>query len=292
MIFMRVLVALLALVVSVAAQADDMAYTTTNLGNFGTLDLSTGMYTQIGNMGVQLAGLGVSGGNIYGIDDTLSSYTLDEVNPATGAVTTIGTTAFSFGVAAFGSTPGGMFILDNDGGLWEVSATTGFAQYIGATGLTLTPNAVGLSNNSSTLYLSDGIDLYTVNISDGAATEVGNPPGNNLPTYFSQMLFENGTLYGVSNVVLQSGQSVYDLTSGFPSSANVLTLAGNVIGLAPDPLPVPVSPVPERQNLVLLVTGLVLIGIVIDPSRPRSRALSIFTMVIAREDGFNNRSKA
>ncbi len=164
-----------------------------------------------------------------------------------------------------------MFAIDPGGGLWEVS-TTGLALNTASTGLTLIPNQIGLSNNSSTLYLSDGPYLYTVNTSTGAATQVDlplqNPSVQILPAPIGSMLFESGTLYGVAN---NSNESVYDLTSDVPSSASVNTgdIFGYVIGLAPDPLSSP-APVPEPESLVLLVTSLALIGMA-RAVRPRAR---------------------
>src|SRR5271157_4914342 len=84
---MPVFAALLFLGLQPYAGADDFAYEATGNNNFGTIDLTTGAYTQIGNMGALLSGLGVAGGNVYGGIEGTSS--LERVNLATGALTLV-----------------------------------------------------------------------------------------------------------------------------------------------------------------------------------------------------------
>lgn len=66
---------------SVAEHDGTRSYTGNDL--FGSLDLGTGVFSLIGNMGSLLSGLGVSGVTIYGGVDTTDN--LDTVNTGSGA---------------------------------------------------------------------------------------------------------------------------------------------------------------------------------------------------------------
>jgi hypothetical protein len=58
--------AVLIVLASRSAHADPLAYGVTGNDLFGVLDLKTGIFTQLGNMGQRLSGLGVAGGVLYG----------------------------------------------------------------------------------------------------------------------------------------------------------------------------------------------------------------------------------
>ena len=65
-----------------AAFADDFAYDFTGSNQWGTIDLNTGVFTQLGNTGTLLAGIGTLNGNYYG--GQWGGSTLYQVNPANG----------------------------------------------------------------------------------------------------------------------------------------------------------------------------------------------------------------
>src|SRR5262249_15418771 len=106
------------------AYADAFAYATTGDDQFGVVDLNTGVFSEIGNMGVLLTGLGVGpGGVLYGGGH--SSGTLYSVNPSTGALTTIGSGALTYW--ATGSTTSGLYAVDNSPNmnLYSINPNTG-----------------------------------------------------------------------------------------------------------------------------------------------------------------------
>ena len=130
-------------------KADDMAFVGENNADFGTLDLNTGAFTLLGNSGQTLAGMAVADGDLFASSYHLSTGTLFQVNPATGALTTIGTS--SVDIDDFGSTTSGLYVIGTDKNLYSVNPTTGAETLIGATGLSSLGSWRSLSTNSSTL---------------------------------------------------------------------------------------------------------------------------------------------
>src|SRR5208282_852866 len=161
--------------------------------NWGTIDLATGAFSQTGNTGALLTGLGVGpGGLLYGGLD--ASGTLYQVNPANGNLTTVGTSSVAYN--DFGSTTDGVYALDTSLNLYSVNTTTGATTLIGPTGLKVN-STIGLSTGSETLYFTDGPTaiLYSINTSTGAATEIGSTGIKEI----GALVYENGTLYAGSN---------------------------------------------------------------------------------------------
>jgi hypothetical protein len=115
-----------------------------------------------------VAGLGEIGSSLYASSYNVPSGTLYSVNPANGFLTPIGA-ATTVDYSDFGSTLTTLYAVDRAANLWSIDPTTGVATSIGSTGLTLT-GYQNLSTNSSTSYFGNGANLYTLNISSGAAT--------------------------------------------------------------------------------------------------------------------------
>jgi hypothetical protein len=219
-------------------KADNLAYMLAETGGaknqFGTVDLQSGAFTLIGNMGAgTYSGLGVANGVLY----TEQNGGLYSVNITNASLTLIGGTIGS-NIAVFGSTTSGLYGIAPVGlqsvpTLVSINSATGAVTSVGAVGVI--PNGGGanakLSTGSSTLYMENNGSLYRVNTTTGAATLVGTESGS-FPV--NALLFENGTLYvgangfGVGTINVSTGEiAIHSSILGGP----------NFFGaLAPDPL--------------------------------------------------------
>jgi hypothetical protein len=210
-------------------QADPLAYATT-ASQFGVVDLLTGVFTQRGTLGVTLSGLGEVGGKLYG--GGYRSPTLYGVNPSTGALTSIGSTSFSY--FGTGSTNHGLFALDTIMNLYSINPKTGAATLVGFTGLTVGPG--GMSTGSDTLYITDNFSLYSIDTTTGAATLIGtSPSGLFVPTVVLKGTYKGG------DVMFAGADSppaiwIVNFTDGVGSFVADTTGAnGHFYGLAPTP---------------------------------------------------------
>jgi hypothetical protein len=133
------------------SKADDFAYTGLNGGGFGTLDLTTGQFTLLGNSGQTLDGLAVLGGTLYGMQ--YGGNTLYTVNPANGSLTAVGQQVNL--TYLFGSTASGLYSVLGNNDLYSVDPATGAATFIANTGIGPNGLYASLSADSSTLYESN-----------------------------------------------------------------------------------------------------------------------------------------
>ncbi len=242
---------------TISLQASPLAYAITAGEQFGTIDLSTGAFTQIdASEGIAMAGLGVAGGNLY--TETYANFnpTLDEINPATGALSAVGNGGAAVELFAFGSTTSGLYALGGsttDFTLYSINRSTGVATAIGLTGFGQ-GGAYSLSTNSSTLYFTQGSNstLYTINTSTGASTAVGSLGGGE---QMSALLFTGGTLYGNDSQPGFNAISTINTTTGAAILGHNVTGTAAVLGgLAPDPLSAATTP--EPSTWLFLAFGL------------------------------------
>jgi hypothetical protein len=234
-------------------RADNMAYAGSSSGTFGIMDLSTGVFTLEGTSGQTLAGLAVANGSIFASSYHTTNGTLFQVDPTTGAVTSIGT-ATGVDYDDFGSTTTGLYAVGEGTtqDLYSIDPTTGAATLIGPTGLGY-GSWRGLSTNSSTLYFADGPDLYTLSTTTGAATLIGAFGGS---AEMGVLLMEGGILYGgddTENTLDTINVSTGAATAGPTPS---VSFNGSFYGLAPSPVPAGTPGlVPEPATFSLLGMG-------------------------------------
>ena len=237
-----------------------MAYMAVDGGNFGTVDLTTGTFSLLGNSGQTLAGLGVANGALFGTSFEVPNGTLYNINPANGALTAVGSSTVTY--FDLGSTPAGLFALDthfSNLNLYSINPATGAATLIGPTGLAFTNGTfVGLSTNSSLLYFSDLSQLYTLNTSTGLATPIG-PLGDSIE--LGALVLESGTLYGGEDSPNLLVDTVSQAT-GAATTGPGLTGAGSgrFFGLAPVLPPPP--PLPEPATFSLVGSGIALLAMI------------------------------
>ncbi len=217
----------------------------------GTVDLNTGVFTQISTVAVSDYELGVYGGALYGAGAQCGC--LIQLNTSTGVPTFAPTyfqqNASGFGVLnGFGSTTDGLFAMAAavPGGvnyLWSVNPATGVPTLIGSTGVVAGGGTgfLSASNDSSKLYweIQNGYTdtLYSINTSTGAATLIGAWTFNgysNTGNPFS-MVFVGGTLwanfYSAGFGTINTSSGAQTLVSTAPTGSS-----NAFFGLAPYPL--------------------------------------------------------
>ena len=241
-------------------QADDFAYMlgTAALGvenPLGTVDLKTGAFTLIGNMGSGgYSGLAAVNGVLY----TEQNGLLYSVNTTNANLTLIGGLTGN-NLATFGSTTTGLYGVAGTGSfevatLFSINPQTGAITAIGPIGASAIPNGQGayvsLSVGSTALYMEFRGNLYIINTTTGAATQVGTTDSNGYLT--SIPLFENGTYYaGTGSAIATINVTTGQITPGPALSGG----PGSLVGLAPDPLPAGTPPVMLTANAYMLATA-------------------------------------
>jgi hypothetical protein len=272
---------------SSSATAASVVYVVNDNSQFGTLNLTTGSFTQIGPATPEGETGLVPGPNGSLLTLTYSGK-LDSINPATGATTVIGPTGLAdcttptspcgpTSASTLGYLNEKIYATDFQNNLYSVNPATGAATLIGKTGIPAVP-AVPFSMNpdGSFNFYDEGIvgadgklfatfdaasfnpatsantpitapELYEIDPSSGLATLIG-PTALGLDS----MVELNGTFYafsGVSNQVM-----TIDLESGSTSIVgNIDPSAGVIAGAA--------SPVPEPRSAALVAVGIVLPGV-------------------------------
>jgi outer membrane protein assembly factor BamB len=281
MFFRHMLIASAAMILStVTASAGPVVYAvSTNFNNFtglfGTMDLSTGTFNEIGPVIADpLEGL------MPGPDGKLLSLSfsgnLDSINPASGAVSVIGATGLGNVAGVAAELNGTVYATDLFNNLYSVNATTGVASLIGPTGLPICPSLIDpgvevsdetLFGANGTLYATfDGInlmnstlvdppELYQINPGTGVATPVG-------PTALGLQaaLQINSIVYGLDfdpegqNTVLSlnlaNGNTTFlnnYVSSPVPDGVNSFSITG-------------VSATPEPASFALIFGGLLAIA--------------------------------
>jgi len=188
-------------------------------GQFGTLDLDTGVFSSRGNLGQVLAGAGVANGILYAVSWNTTNSVLYSVNTANGSLSAIGASAVNF--YDFGSTTSGLFAVGKDMNLYSINSANGAATLIGPTGLaSFVGITIGLSTASDNLYFTRGANLYTLDTSTGAATLIGNMGDS---ATIGAIVLEGGTLYGGANTPQFQVDTLNPVTAAATSGSSVGT---------------------------------------------------------------------
>ncbi len=212
----------------------------------GTLDLNSGVFTQISAQAIAESQIAVYGGVLYGAG---ACGCLIQINTSpvtvTAAPTTFSQNNNNFGAGnGFGSTTDGLFAIGAGAGgvnyLYSVNTTTGTPTPIGSTGI-IAGGGTGFlstSNDSSKLYWEVQTNctdaLYSVNTSSGVATLMGSANGC-FPSQTGNpfnMVFTGGTLWanfyadGFGTINTSNGAQTLVSTNAHPA----------YFGLAPYPL--------------------------------------------------------
>ena len=241
--------------VSSCAFADSSAYIATLANEFGTVNLNTGSFNDIGNLGFAVSGLGEVNGTLYtGLE---GGTTLYKINPTNGTTTAVGDGSMSYLV--FGSTNNALYTVNTVGSLYRIDPTNGATTLIGSTFLPIGANNLGLSTGSDNLYIALGSTIYTIDTTTGAATFVGD---TGLPGIGALVSLNSG-LFGGS---LGASSDFYQFN---PNTAGATFLAASGAGSYTYGL-APIVPEPASIGLVLLA-GLVLGGYALQRKRAAAK---------------------
>jgi hypothetical protein len=228
----------------------DVVYVSRGSNSFGTVDLSTGTYTNIGTTSVQLNGLAFApDGTLYGMGNNNTLYT---VNRGTANLTQVGATGSYFGMVNLAArSDGALFASDAftngpSGYIYSVNPATGSATIIGQSGLSGGFAATGglAFGPGSTLYMQYGLfatdySLYTVNQSTAVASKVGTSGVKS-----GALVFSGGTAYAFDFF-----GEIYTINT----TTGVATDTGETTGIPYGPINAAASaPVPEPASLALV----------------------------------------
>lgn len=173
------------------AIANDYAYMTDGMSNFGVVDLARGVFTVCGKTGPVLTGLAVGPDHqLYsGMYSIKLFVAIDRTN---GHWTTVGVSNVDF--SSTGSTTQAVYAMGKDANLYEVDVSTGQGRLIGPTGIPIDQEGwYGMSTNAKTLYMTYNENFYEIDVATGAATLIGQTGQS-----FGGMVRENQNLYGGS----------------------------------------------------------------------------------------------
>ena len=244
-------------------KANALAYAMMNSAQgqtFGTLDLDTGAFSAInGNEDAMQGGVAAAlslasfGGNLYALGGSNNS-TLFQVNTTTGNLTAISSAVPANSSTGLGSTTSGVYVAVNSGSLDSLNPLTAATMAIsGNSFLPAFSEPYALSENGSVLLLSDNTTLFSVNLTNGALTTIGN---FGVGISMDAMLFEGGVLYGAAGRV--SIDTINTTTGAATTLAAGLSGTGTanaaIAGLAPDVQVT--SSTPEPSSLLLMGLGL------------------------------------
>ena len=137
-----------------AAPANRFVYVVTSNQQFGTVNLATGAFYQIGpNTPEGQANL------VWGPGGSLFSLTysgnLEKIDPLTGETTIVGQTGLSFNAFDLAEVGGRLYTTDFANNLYSVDARTGAATLIQPTGMPPDPNVPFSVNSDGTINLCD-----------------------------------------------------------------------------------------------------------------------------------------
>jgi hypothetical protein len=259
---------------TVSASADPFVYVVTGNQQFGTVDLTSGVFTQIGpNM--PDFGTGLVGGPNGSLLTLTVSGNLDAINPVTGLVTFIGATGLAdcstpssacgpTSANTLGELGGTVYATDLSNNLYTVNPLTGLTTLIGPTGIPAVPAIPDSINPDGTLNAFDEalfgangnlyatFDAIQVNFSPFTVTPVVSPalyqidPSTGVATLIHSTALtlgaavqENGTIFAFEN--MDSEVLALDLANGGTSAVGGFDPAAGLIEGAAAAVPEPAS---------------------------------------------------
>ncbi len=250
-------IALVAAIYPRAADAGSVVYVAGSGNEFGTLDLTTGNFTQIGTLnlpsGVHIFGMGFgSDGHLYGLDSSVPNANLVQINVSDASVTTVGAINQSV-LDATTDASGTIYALSQDSNatFYTLDPPSTATSVVGPTGIASTGlmavNASGTQIFTTAFNPSTGTaDLYRIDPTTGAASLIGDTGFG-----ITNGLFVNGTLYGfdpfgaIVTIDTSTGAGTRVATYNLPNADSIFAAA---------------SAIPEPSSVVLGLIAVALGG--------------------------------
>jgi hypothetical protein len=237
-------------------------------GQFGKLDLSTGIYTPIGTTTAAEL-VGGSNGVIYAVDESGNWVT---VNPNNGNTSVIG--PMNIAVDEFASTSDGtIYATSLDHKLYTVNRNTGLTTLVGPNGFTDPPGGFLftslLGGTTAQLYETVGgvsasdfsvlssTKFYSLSRTTGAAALIG-PTGVD---YFTCGILINGILYDISSNPVAGVTREFTINTATGAATPLFTLTSDLTGVEGIALLPAAVPEPASFWLGSLALGFLAVGL-------------------------------
>ena len=253
-----------------ASQLDVIFYD----NRFGTIDTSTGAYSQISTLPIgKAAGIASSNGSFY-VEDLANNLLL--VDPVTGASRVLGNTGLGLNLFVFAGGDSGLYGIDHASNLYSFNSQNGTAALIGNTGLN--PNNgqfdTSLSFDGTSLLYTAGRagskdEVYQISLATGIATDLGSTgiPG------IAGSAFSDGKLdlfqYGqLANYMYTAADGSITFSKGAALGATIVdggVPASSVSTVTSARTP---TPVPESGTMITAASGLMALAFVVRPKPP------------------------
>lgn len=217
-----------------SASAQRSVYVVTVFQQFGTVDLGTGAFHQIGASTPE-----PDANLVWGPDGFLRSITasgnLVKINPVTGETTVIGQTGLGFNAFDLAEVRGKLYLTDFSNNIYSVDPQTGAATLLGATGMPPDPTVPFTLNPDGTFNLCDetfyGIHgkLYASFDSFAVDPNPGDPNYLAITTHVAPALYEIDPSTGIASRV---GATDLGLGASFEMDGRVFAFKSVVTGFA------------------------------------------------------------
>lgn len=261
------LVGLAMLVSAYCFGADVSLWVDDSSGEIGTVNVSNGAVTLIGNTGLgsSLTDIAFSpSGNLYGVTNT-ALYSINKTNAATALIGSLSPSIPIVAGTAIGNVGANALVFSDTGtlytaagGLYTVNPSNGADTLVGSLGNGYVSGG-DLAFVGGQLYLSDtNNQLLTVNTSTGAASVVGNMGVANM---FGLASPDGTTLYGVAGTSVYTidpatGSATLDASWG--TSSGLGQAFGEAFITEAGPSPITPTSTPEPASICLASVGALL----------------------------------